>query len=179
MGRKRCKHVANHNHDLNIRISRISKHGRYLRRRRFSSVSFGIDPTATLKMSNLLKDLRINCSSKVKTSTLQTLIIMSLTTNRSHNRAHVRYACDIADCGETFTLQKDVRRHRQTRHADQTTPAYGCTDCDRGFHRKDHFMRHRRSHENGKIRVSKAKERISTKHQEGPKGGGQNGERAA
>lgn len=70
--------------------------------------------------------------------------------NRKHRR---RYTCPIQDCGSTFHLNADLRRHKHSVHKDVFGAGAGkqkewkcenewCTEKERIWVRKDNFRRH-------------------------------------
>jgi uncharacterized Zn-finger protein len=61
---------------------------------------------------------------------------------KSHKRLRHPNICD--DCGRSFTLPKDLRRHLQTlscRKGSAPTRLFACK-CGKTYSRKDHLLRH-------------------------------------
>jgi hypothetical protein len=72
-----------------------------------------------------------------------------------HADTHKKYACEVDGCGKNFTLDKDLRRHLRTVHADLAAVPLQLYSCDCGRYktrRKDHFKRHQANHRKRNMR---------------------------
>ena len=156
MARKHSVFTIHHGNNLIICISSISEHAKYPSTRSLSSFSLGIDPLATPQMLNLLAVIRIKCSSEVSIKILCHFKSSDcLSRDRIHSGTHTRFACELGKCTKSYGLRKDLGRHQRRAHADPALWLFSCVDCGYKTDRKDHFTRHRRSHEHGRIKVSK------------------------
>lgn len=79
---------------------------------------------------------------------------------RNHQCNMKRFLCDSDGCTGGFTQEKDLKRHRQSVHANKAL-LWVCQVCQYTTPRKDHLQRHERSHQDGRRKRVRKEEDIS------------------
>ena len=84
---------------------------------------------------------------------------------KNHQCNTKRFLCDFDGCTGRFTLEKDLKRHRQSVHVNKALLLV-CQVCRYKTPRKDHLKRYERSHQNGRRKRAIREERRSESQKE-------------